>query len=269
MHGRERTHMILRLVQERSVVAVRELIALSGASGATIRRDLAELAEAGLIRRVHGGVEAVDPAHPRQLETRGFAAARSLNVARKRAIARQAAALCRDGESIIINAGSTTFEMVEPLMRRRLHILTNSFPIAQALLERSENRIVLPGGELYRQQGIIVSPFDDDAIQHYTAARMFMSCYSVGAMGVIEGDPLIARAEAKLLRRADQLVLLVDSSKFDPRGSIVVCPLTRVSTVITDDAAPAAALDMLRAAGIEVMVAPVDEEEVRARVSAA
>lgn len=259
MHERERAQLILRLVRERAVVAVRDLVQLTGVSSATIRRDVGELADAGLIRRVHGGVEAVDPAEARVLETRGFDVSRSLNLDRKRAIARAAAELCQDGESIIVNAGSTTYEMVEPLASRRMHILTNSFPIATALFERGgENRIVLPGGELYRKQGIVVSPFDDDAIQHYTASKMFMSCVSIGPMGVIEGDPLIARAEAKLLRRAQDLILLVDSSKFETRGSIAVCPITRIRTVITDDGAPAASLDMLCAAGIDVRVVAVE-----------
>ena len=113
---------------------------------------------------------------------------------------------------------------------------------------------MIPGGEIYRKQAIILSPFDDDAIQHYAADVMFMSCASLGPLGVIEGDPLIARAEVKLLKRAQKLVVLVDSSKFEPRGAIVVCPLSRISTVVTDDHAPPQALAMLRSAGIEVIV---------------
>src|SRR4029077_1106978 len=147
---------------------------------------------------------------------------------RKRAIARQAVALCRDGESIIINGGSTTFHMVEFLRASRLQILTNSFSIAEALVRQSDNRIILPGGEVYRDQNIILSPFDEDSIQHYTASKMFMSAMSIGPLGLVEGDPLIARAEAKLLSRAADLIVVADSSKFEPRGSMAVAPLTRI-----------------------------------------
>ena len=80
-----------------------------------------------------------------------------------------------------------------------------------------------------------------------------MSGISIGPLGVIEGDPLIARAESKLLKRADKLVVLADSSKFVPRGSLVVCPLSRVSTLITDAEAPEEALEMLREAGVSVI----------------
>jgi DeoR family ulaG and ulaABCDEF operon transcriptional repressor len=82
---------------------------------------------------------------------------------------------------------------------------------------------------------------------------MFMSCFSFGPLGVIEGDPLIARAEAKLLGRADKLVVLADSSKFETRGNMAVCPLTRVHTLITDDKAPESVLDHVRRAGVNVV----------------
>ena len=98
---------------------------------------------------------------------------------------------------------------------------------------------------------------------------MFMSALSIGPLGVVEGDPLIARAETKLLKRAEKLVVLADCSKFITRGSLVVCPLSRIHTLITDRAAPAAALAMLREAGVQII--QVDVEPVfalRARVSA-
>ena len=257
LHERERWQAILRLVRERGLVPVRDFMAETGASSASIRRDLTKLGESGAIRRVHGGAELGPAARPQELGTRAFEVSRTLNLDRKRAIAVAAADLCVDGQSIIINAGSTTYQLVEPLRTRRLIILTNSFPIAEALIARGSSRVIVPGGEVYRKQAIILSPFDDDAIQHYAADTMFMSCASLGPMGVIEGDPLIARAETKLLARAQKLVVLVDSTKFEPRGSIVVCPLTRVAVVITDEAAPQHALIMLRSQGIQVIVVPM------------
>ena len=254
------------------MVLVADLERETGASAASIRRDLAKLEEAGQVRRVHGGAE-IDPSSdprmpPHELHTRAFDVSRTLNIDRKRAVARAAAELCVDGQTIIINAGSTTYEMAEPLADRQLNILTNSFPIAEALMRRGRNRVMLPGGEVHRKQAIIFSPFDDDAIQHFAADIMFMSCASIGPMGVVEGDPLIARAEAKLLARAQKLVVIVDSSKFEPRGSIVVAPLKRISTLVTDSAAPKAALRMLREAGIQIISVPT-KERTRASQSAA
>ena len=254
MHERERWQLILDAVQDRAVVTVRELVERTGASPATLRRDLAKLEEMGQIRRVHGGVEALNFDDRPHLATRAFDVSQTLNVNSKRAIGRAAAELCLDSESIIINAGTTTFQMVDFLRDRKMQILTNSFPIAEALVSRSENRIIMPGGEIYREQGIVLSPFDGDATQHYTASKMFMSCFSFGPLGVIEGDALIARAEAKLLGRADKLIVLADSSKFETRGSMAVCPLSRVHTLITDDKAPEPVLDTVRRAGVKVVV---------------
>jgi DeoR family ulaG and ulaABCDEF operon transcriptional repressor len=143
-------------------------------------------------------------------------------------------------------------------------VLTNSYPLAESLIHNSKCRVALPGGEVYREQKLIVSPFEDDAIQHYSATRMFMSAISIGPLGVIEGDPLVARAEAKLLKRADKLIVLADSSKFVSRGSLVVCPLSRIDILITDAGAPKEALDMLREAGVNTVIAGDDLDKVAA-----
>jgi DeoR family ulaG and ulaABCDEF operon transcriptional repressor len=136
-------------------------------------------------------------------------------------------------------------------------VLTNSYPLAETLIHDSRCRVALPGGEVYREQKLIVSPFEEDAIQHYSASRMFMSAISIGPLGLIEGDPLIARAETKLLKRAEKLVVLADSSKFAARGSLVVCPLSRIDLLITDSDAPDSALEMLREAGVRVQLVDV------------
>lgn len=263
MHERDRRSAILQAMAGRPVVPVRELSRLTGASSATLRRDLARLEAAGLVRRVHGGVSAPEPGGeadlPEALGAPAFSTERVRNAAEKRAIAAAAAALCRDGESIIINGGTTTFAMVDFLKTRRLNILTNSFPIAEALVRSSRNRITLPGGEVFREQGIVLSPFEDDAIGNVHATTMFMSAAAVTPLGLVEIDPLVARAEAKLLARTERLVVLADSSKFEPRGSLVVCPLSRVSTVVTDDGVSEAARAMMEKAGLEVIVVPVAE----------
>ncbi|MCA0432771.1 MAG: DeoR/GlpR family DNA-binding transcription regulator [Proteobacteria bacterium] len=262
MHERERWQMILTEVRERGVIRVRDLVRQTGASSATLRRDLVKLEEMGQLRRMHGGVEAVEAANQTHLATRAFGVSQTINAERKRAVAKLAATLCQDGESVIINAGSTTWFMAEFLRDRRMQILTNSVPISQELIARSQNRIVLPGGEVYREQGIILSPFDEDAIQHYTASKMFMSCYSISSMGIVEGDPLIARAEAKLLTRAERLIVVADSSKFQPRGNMAVCQLSRVHTLITDSGAPEAILDHARSLGVTVLIAKDDRNSI-------
>jgi DeoR family transcriptional regulator, ulaG and ulaABCDEF operon transcriptional repressor len=263
MRERQRVEILRTLLAAQGFLSIADVMAATGVSAASARRDAGRMAAAGFGERVYGGIQAFGAALSRRmtqasLGTKSFDVSRAINVAAKRAIAQKAVEMCVDGDAVIINGGTTTFEMAESLRRTRLKILTNSYPLADFLIRETQNRVALPGGEVYREQKLIVAPFDDDAIQHYSARIMFMSAISIGPLGVIEGDPLIARAETKLLRRADKLVVLADASKFTQRGSLVVCPLTRIHALITDRAASLEALAMLRDAGVKTIV--VDPE---------
>ena len=263
MRERQRVEILRNLLAAQGFLSIADLMAATGVSAASARRDAGRLAQAGYGERVYGGIQALGGALSRRmtqesLGTQAFDVSRAINVEAKRAIARRAVEMCVDGDAIIINGGTTTYEMADFLRHTRLKILTNSYPLAEFLIRETHNRVALPGGEVYREQKIVVAPFDDDAIQHYSARLMFMSAISIGPLGVIEGDPLIARAETKLLRRADKLVVLADASKFAQRGSLVVCPLTRIHALITDRAVAPDALAMLRDAGVETIV--VDPE---------
>jgi DeoR family transcriptional regulator, ulaG and ulaABCDEF operon transcriptional repressor len=194
------------------------------------------------------------------LSGRTFAYNKAIHVGRKRAIARRAVEMCQDGESIIINGGTTTFQMVHYLSSRRLQVLTNSFPIAEHLLYNSRNTVIVPGGAIYREQNIILSPFANDGSRHFSARRMFMGAQGVGPQGVTEADPLVIQAEEKLLGQAEELVVLVDSSKFLRHSSLVLCPLERVSTIVTDDQITPEARDLIEGAGVDLIAVPVAAE---------
>ena len=120
--------------------------------------------------------------------------------------------------------------MVHPLATRRLQVFTNSFPIAEHLLKHSKNTVLVPGGAIYREQNIILSPFDNDVTRNFYARRMFMGAQGIGPLGLMEADPLLIQAEQKLIGQADELIVLVDSSKFANRSSLILCPLERIDT---------------------------------------
>lgn len=265
MHEKERHRIILSAVQDRPVVTVVDLCSLTGASEATIRRDIATLHMQKRLRRVRGGAEAISPPAFVGLAGRPFAVNQTIRIREKQAIARAAVALCEEGESIIINGGTTTFQMVHPLATRRLQVFTNSFPIAEHLLKHSKNTVMLPGGVIYREQNIILSPFENDVTRNFYARRMFMGAQGVGPLGLMEADPLLIQAEQKLIGQAEELVVLVDSSKFAQRSSLVLCPLERITTVITDEGIPDRAAAMLAAAEVRLIVAQAgagqEEEE--------
>ena len=255
MHEKERHRIILSAVEDRPVVTVIDLCSLTGVSEATIRRDIATLHMQKKLRRVRGGAEAISPPQFVGLAGRPFAVNEAFRNAEKQAIARAAVDLCEDGDSIIINGGTTTFQMVHPLASRRLQVFTNSFPIAEHLLRHSKNTITLSGGTIYREQNIILSPFDNDVTRNFYARRVFMGAQGIGPLGLMEADPLLIQAEQKLIGQADELVVLVDSSKFAQRSSLVLCPLSRITTVITDEGITDQAAAMLEAADVKVIVA--------------
>ncbi len=255
MHETERHRIILSAVQDRPVVTVVDLCGLTGVSEATIRRDIATLHMQKKLRRVRGGAEAITPPQFVGLAGRPFAVNEIMRSREKQAIARAAVELCEDGDSIIINGGTTTFQMVHPLASRRCQIFTNSFPIAEHLLKHSKNTIMLSGGAIYREQNIILSPFENDVTRNFYARRMFMGAQGIGPLGLMEADPLLIQAEQKLIGQADELVVLVDSSKFEQRSSLVLCPLTRIGTIITDDRITDKNAAMVEAAEINLIVA--------------
>lgn len=266
MHESERHRIILSSVQDRAVMTVVDLCNLTGASEATIRRDISALHMKQKVRRVRGGVEALNPPQFVGLAGRTFAVNQTMRIREKQAIARAAVNLCEDGEPIIINGGTTTFQMVHPLANRRCQVFTNSFPIAEHLLKHSKNTIMVSGGAIYREQNIILSPFENDVTRNFYARRMFMGAQGVGPLGLMEADPLLIRAEEKLMGQADELVVLVDSSKFSQRSSLVLCGLERIDTLITDEGITDKAATMLDAADVKLIVAQTggaqEEEEV-------
>lgn len=255
MHEKERHRLILSAVQEKPVVTVQEMVDLTDSSEATIRRDIAALHVQKRLRRVRGGAEAISPPQFVGLAGRPFSVNETLHASQKRAIAREAVELCKDGEPIIINGGTTTFQMVHFLTGRRMPIFTNSFPIAEHLLKHSKNTVMLSGGTIYREQNIILSPFENDVTRNFYARRMFMGAQGFGPLGLMEADPLLIQAEQKLIDQADELVVLIDSSKFRLRSSLILCGLSRIATVITDEGIEDREAKMLETAGISLIVA--------------
>ncbi|MGV0908639.1 DeoR/GlpR family DNA-binding transcription regulator [Martelella sp. FOR1707] len=267
MHEKERHRIILSAVQEKPVVTVQEMVELTSSSEATIRRDIASLHVQKKLRRVRGGAESVNPPQFVGLAGRPFSVNETINISQKRAIAAKAVELCQDGDPIIINGGTTTFQMVHPLASRRCQVFTNSFPIAEHLLKHSKNTIMLSGGVIYREQNIILSPFENDVTRNFYARRMFMGAQGLGHLGLMEADPLLIQAEQKLIDQADELVVLADSSKFKKHSSLILCPLGRITTLITDNAIRNEDRQMLEDAGVNLVIAEKTASEQSASVA--
>lgn len=255
MRNHKRHQRLLKLLEEHGQASVEELMAGLNASAATVRRDLAWLGARQQIRRLRGGAQRLAPAAGSSaLRSPAFEQALGRMQAEKRAIARRAAALCGADETVIINGGSSTYAMAEFLPTSGLRVLTNSLALAERLLAEGSNEVILPGGSVYRAQNIIVSPFEQDVTQHHWAARLFTSVHGLSPAGPTETDPLLLQAERRFLQQAEQLVVLADSSKFERRSGLLLCPLAQVGCVITDSGAPDAAVQWLERAGVQVLV---------------
>ena len=151
--------------------------------------------------------------------------------------------------------------MVHPLVSRRLAILTNSFTLAEHLLKHSKNTITLSGGTIYREQNILLSPFENDITRNFYAKRMFIGAQGISPLGLVEADPLVIQAEQKLIRQADELVVLADSSKFERRSSLIICELSKINTIITDDRISDTAASMLDSADVNLIVTRSGENQ--------
>ena len=253
MRQTERHREILRILDHKPLASVDDLCAVLGASPATVRRDLKTLAGSGKIVRVHGGAE--PSTEVERLRGTPFSRNVTVNVAAKRAIAKAAADSCIDGESIIVDAGSTTYFMCSYLRGRKLQVLTNSIPIVQELLTDPTLRLHIPGGEIFREQNIILSTFVNNGVSQYSASKMFIGAGAVNARGLLQTDSILVQAEQRLKARADELIVVADSSKFSSNASLIVCGLEEVDRVITDERVSSDTVRMLEDHGVDVEIA--------------
>jgi DeoR family ulaG and ulaABCDEF operon transcriptional repressor len=261
MHADERERLIFEMMQDRGFVSFQELDARLDASPATIRRDLERLAQEGRLRRVRGGARLAGPAGARagngqpHLQGVPFHENIERNPREKAAIGRAAAGLCRPGEAVMIDGGSTTLQMCPHLDGLNLQVLTNSLHIVSALLPQATTGVLVPSGTVFREQNIILDAAGEDSLPRFHAPRLFMGAAAIGPQGVMQADPVLVTAERKLIDRADEIIILVDSSKFHGPSGHVVCDLDQIDTVVTDAGVTPADRGMLARAGVKVIVA--------------
>lgn len=255
MHAAEREKLILAALAPQGFVSYRSLEAALSASPATIRRDLARLEEAGEIVRVHGGAKL--PAAPAAAHLLGtpFDEAIGQNLPAKRAIGKAAAALVEPGEGIMLDGGTTTLQMCPHLAGLGCQVLTNSLHVVNALLPQQGTSILLPSGTVFREQNIVLAAAGEDSMPRFHAPKLFMGAAALGPQGAMQADVVLVAAERRLIDRAEQVVLLVDSSKFAGSSGAIVCGLDEIDVVVTDAGIPAAMRSALEAAGVKVIVA--------------
>jgi DeoR family ulaG and ulaABCDEF operon transcriptional repressor len=266
MHAAEREKLILEYLHQRGFVSFKDLEHRVAASPATLRRDLERLTSAGLITRVRGGARRAEAPKttqgPTSLDAVGTALVgvpfhENIHRARpqKEAIGRSAAKLCSAGEAVMIDGGSTTLQMCPHLAGLNMQVLTNSLHIVNALLMQRGTQVLVPAGQVFREQNIILSTEGDDGMQRFHAPRLFMGAASIGPAGLMQADVVLIGAERRFMARADEIIVLVDSSKFGGSSGHIVCPLEDIDIVVTDSGITAGHRAMLAKAGVRVVIA--------------
>ena len=260
MYSHDRRNQIVTSLKKNEVTSVQYLADSLDVSPATIRRDLSALHRLGQLRRVRGGAvpagNGPTPAlHGGELVgQKPFDESRIERRETKRAIGAKAVEFCAPNEPMIIDGGSTTFMFARQLDDQPYQVLTTSLPILQHLLEKSQIRILTPGGEVFRAQNLILSPYDEGILRNFVANKIFIGAQSIAPQGIMQSDPLLVRSERGLIERAKEVIVVADSSKFTSVAPLSVCPLSRIDRLITDDQIDPAARRLLAGAGIEVVI---------------
>jgi DeoR family ulaG and ulaABCDEF operon transcriptional repressor len=156
---------------------------------------------------------------------------------------------------VIIDGGSTTLQMCAHLEGKHMQVMTNSLHIVSALLAQTGTRVMVPGGAVFREQDIILSASGDDLMPRFYATKLFMGATAVGIQGIMQPDVVLVASERRLIDRAEQLILLVDSSKIQGPSGNIVCGLDEIDIVVTDSGIERHHRKMLESAGVQVIVA--------------
>lgn len=260
MHSTDRESLIIALIRHRGFVSFQELQSTIDASPATIRRDLERMAGEGRLVRIHGGAKASESAthrsKPNAMRLSGVPFHENLgrSAPQKAAIGKAAAMLCSPGEAVMIDGGSTTLQMCPHLAGLDLQVLTNSLHIVNALLPQPGTRIVVPSGAVFREQNIILAAADH-SMPRFHAPKLFMGAASIGAQGLMQADMLLVTAERRLIDRAEEVIVLADSSKFRGSSGLVVCGLEEIDKIITDSGIETNHRKLLERSRVEVMIA--------------
>ncbi|EPX86523.1 transcriptional regulator, DeoR family [Rubellimicrobium thermophilum DSM 16684] len=251
MIAAQRQAEILRLLEDRGTIRISDLSERLGVSLETVRRDVKILVSNGSVLHRHGGIML-----PSALREAPFDRRMRENAAAKRLIARLTARMIRDGESVMLDTGSTTsFLARELLEHRRLTVVTNSPDIARLLATVNGNAVHMAGGALDRDSGAALGL---SAIEFVSRFWVDHAIISAGALHPERGimDYRLEEAEfaRAVLARGVRRVVVCDISKFERPGLVQVCGWQGIDSLVTDRPPPAEAQKALEAAGVQILI---------------
>jgi len=242
----QRQDRILAQIRAHGAVRVTDLVEELDVSDMTVRRDIAELARAGLVRRVHGGAVTLEPAG-RSTHEPGFETKRTWAAAEKAAIAREALSTIEPGQAVALSAGTTTHLLAEliaaDLSLRPLTVVTNSLPVADALHHAPDSsgpsalEVILTGG-VRTPSDALVGPVADATIGRLRVDRVFLGVHGLDPHGATTPNLLEAATDQALIASAARLTVLADHTKWGVVGLARIASLDQIDLLLSDDGLP-------------------------------
>jgi len=249
----ERRRRIMETLEEQERVTVDELVRRFLVSAVTIRGDLDSLAGAGLLIRSHGGALKRDEA----ADDVPIAVKETQHHAEKVRIGQAAAQMIRDGETIMLDSGTTTAEIARQVRGMRLsalNVITNALNIAMELATVPFARVIMIGGILRQMSYSLSGPHAEQTLRHLHADRLFLGVDGLDpGIGLMTPDVLEAQLNAIMIQVSREVVVVADSSKFERRSLSVIARVEAVHKLITDTRADPDKLAALRERNVEVI----------------
>jgi DeoR/GlpR family transcriptional regulator of sugar metabolism len=245
----DRQAVIVRELRARGRVTVTEIAGIAGCSEMTVRRDLDVLARDGVVRRVRGAAVSalIGEETPFPVRLRAASAA-------KQRIGQVAAGMLADGETVVIDSGTTALAVATALTERRLTVLPLSLHAATALAGRPGIRLVLPGGDLRPTELAFVGPLTEYALDQLRFDAVVLGCCGLSARDGLTGHDVAESAVKRAaIRAAGRVIAVADGTKWGTTAFSRICPTEQVDLAVTDDEAPAELVAAFTAAGVEVV----------------
>lgn len=247
----ERRNRLLELVRQSGFAALPDLVKELDVSESTIRRDLAHLELSGSARRTHGGVF-----YTGQSPTLSHFEERDPgNWDLKRAIAERAVELIEDGDQLLLDGGTTTYEVARLLVGRPLLIVTNSLPVANLFVKSSQSEVVFLGGYIDSRSGVSLG---SHAVEMLSRLHVQKTIFSVGGIhdhGYYNNNLLLVETERAMMRASDSVIVVADSTKFGQKSLQMLCPLNEADHLVVDDKLSNEWQEKLKKLGVNVVLA--------------
>ncbi|GEM46274.1 DeoR/GlpR family DNA-binding transcription regulator [Deinococcus cellulosilyticus] len=257
MSTAERRGKIIELLEVQGSVKVEELATRFQVSSVTIRKDLDELERRGLVRRSHGSAEATS----KSLYNPSMGEKIAIHNEDKFHIALAAAELVEEGDTVLLDSGSTTLTLAKVLKNRfqKLYIITNSIPISLEFSDRNWE-VVLLGGTLRPHSGAAIGPTTVDNLQKYYADKVFLGTTSISVdRGYATPNIIEAQTKEAMIRAARMRVVVSDSSKIGRHTLASFAALQDIDVLVTDPQAPPGFLDKMKDLQLKVVFSsPID-----------